>query len=242
MNERKIKIFGHRGAPKYEQENTINSFVKAIQQKVDGIELDVQLTKDNHIVINHDKKLSDEKTIIKKVTKKEIKAICVKEKRKINFLDDIIQIIKDIKILNIEIKSGEIFNNRIEKKIVKFIEKNKIQDKTIVSSFNPIVLIKIKKINKKIKTGYLYSKKDVPILAKTYIWAKIIKIDTIHPDINYVNYKMVKWAKKNNIKIYTFTVNTLQEIKKAIKLKVDGIFTDDPLKTKKTIKEKQNAW
>ena len=69
---KKILIFGHRGAPAYAQENSIDSFEKALEQKVDGIELDVQITKDNKVAIYHDKYIFDNKTKINKITKKEL--------------------------------------------------------------------------------------------------------------------------------------------------------------------------
>ncbi|MEO0143058.1 MAG: glycerophosphodiester phosphodiesterase family protein [candidate division WOR-3 bacterium] len=49
-----IEIIGHRGARGIEPENTIRSFKKAIELKVDYIECDVHLTKDGHIVLIHD--------------------------------------------------------------------------------------------------------------------------------------------------------------------------------------------
>ena len=42
----KTKIFAHRGASGYAPENTLEAFALAITQGADGIELDVQLTKD----------------------------------------------------------------------------------------------------------------------------------------------------------------------------------------------------
>ena len=48
------KIFAHRGASGYAPENTMPAFELARQQEADGIELDVQLTKDGEVVVIHD--------------------------------------------------------------------------------------------------------------------------------------------------------------------------------------------
>ena len=48
------KIWAHRGASGYAPENTLESFELAIEQKADGIELDVQMTKDGELVVIHD--------------------------------------------------------------------------------------------------------------------------------------------------------------------------------------------
>ena len=47
-------VIGHRGAPNLSIENTIDSFNKAFENGVDGIELDIQLTRDKKIAVFHD--------------------------------------------------------------------------------------------------------------------------------------------------------------------------------------------
>jgi len=46
-----MKIFAHRGASGYAPENTLSAIKKAIEMKADGIEIDIQLTKDGKIVV-----------------------------------------------------------------------------------------------------------------------------------------------------------------------------------------------
>ena len=48
------KIWAHRGASGYAPENTIEAFERAVEMKADGVELDVQLTKDGQMVVIHD--------------------------------------------------------------------------------------------------------------------------------------------------------------------------------------------
>ena len=47
-------VWGHRGASGYAPENTMTAFEKAVELGADGIELDVQLTKDGELVVIHD--------------------------------------------------------------------------------------------------------------------------------------------------------------------------------------------
>ena len=51
---KKVRIFAHRGASAYAPENTLEAFRLAMEQGADGIELDVQLTKDGELVVIHD--------------------------------------------------------------------------------------------------------------------------------------------------------------------------------------------
>ena len=57
MDSKKIKVWAHRGASGYAPENTMDAFRKAIEMKADGIELDVNLTKDGEVVVIHDEVL-----------------------------------------------------------------------------------------------------------------------------------------------------------------------------------------
>ena len=50
----KTKVWAHRGASAYAPENTLEAFQLAVEQKADGVELDVQMTKDGKLVVIHD--------------------------------------------------------------------------------------------------------------------------------------------------------------------------------------------
>ena len=52
-----MKNFAHRGFSGKYPENTILAFQKALEEGVDGIELDVQLTSDGELVIIHDERV-----------------------------------------------------------------------------------------------------------------------------------------------------------------------------------------
>lgn len=48
------KVWAHRGASGYAPENTLEAFTLAASMGADGVELDVQLTKDGKLVVAHD--------------------------------------------------------------------------------------------------------------------------------------------------------------------------------------------
>ena len=65
------KIFAHRGASGYAPENTLEAFALAMDIGADGIELDVQMTKDGEVVVIHDEtinRVSDGKGRVKDYT------------------------------------------------------------------------------------------------------------------------------------------------------------------------------
>ena len=72
----KTKVWAHRGASAYAPENTLEAFELAIKQDADGIELDVQLTKDKKLVVIHDETIDrtcDGSGYVKDFTLEELK-------------------------------------------------------------------------------------------------------------------------------------------------------------------------
>ncbi len=50
-------IFAHRGASYDAPEHTLNAYLRAIDDGADGVECDVRLTRDGHLVCVHDRRL-----------------------------------------------------------------------------------------------------------------------------------------------------------------------------------------
>ena len=74
--EMKTKVWAHRGASAYAPENTLEAFLLAAEQGADGVELDVQLTKDGEMVVVHDEEIdrvSDGSGFVKDYTLAELK-------------------------------------------------------------------------------------------------------------------------------------------------------------------------
>ena len=56
INEKTL-VWAHRGASAYRPENTLEAFALAVEMGADGVELDVHITKDGHVVVNHDERI-----------------------------------------------------------------------------------------------------------------------------------------------------------------------------------------
>jgi glycerophosphoryl diester phosphodiesterase len=232
---KKTLVIAHRGASGYAPENTIVAFKKAIEVGSDGIELDVHFSKDRNLIVCHDERV-DRTTngvgFIKDLTLKELKKLDAgswynkKYKgEKIPILNEVFELVKDKNILiNIEIKSGPIIYDGIEKAIVELIEKYNIVEKVIISSFNHYSLVKIKKINNNVKTGILY----IAGLVEPWVYAKRLNAEAIHPFFYSVVPEIVKGCKDNGIEINPFTVDESTHIKRMIKLGVTGLITNYP--------------
>ena len=163
-------VIAHRGASAYAPENTIAAFNKALDMAADGIEIDVHLTKDRHIVVSHDEKLGrtcNGTGFIKDFTLEELKKLDFGSwfsheyaNERIPTLDEIMYLLRDKDILlNIEVKNNLVIYEGIEKAIVDVIKEHKMVEKVIVSSFNHYCLREIKRLAPELKIGLLYSER-----------------------------------------------------------------------------------
>lgn len=72
------RVWGHRGAMDFAPQNTLPAFRLAVEQGADGVELDVQLTKDGVLVVFHDARvdaLTDGRGALKDLTYAQVKAL-----------------------------------------------------------------------------------------------------------------------------------------------------------------------
>ena len=153
----KFIAYAHRGASHYCPENTLMSFYMGVQMGANGIETDVQKTKDGILVLFHDdtlERVTGEKGSVSDYTHQELKAFNVKKEAlydKIPTFEDFLEHFahRDITFA-IELKVPN-----IEKEVSELIYKYGIQEKSVVTSFDFDYIKKFKEIAPSIRTGYL---------------------------------------------------------------------------------------
>jgi len=175
--------------------------------------------------------------LIKNMTLEELKRLDCGEGESIPTLQKLIEITKGKIGLNCEIKA-----RGIAEKIIKILNESDIINTTIISSFKHDILLRIQKLEPRIKlasleptrTGWIKSwlsrKKLLSVAIKNKLYA-------INPFYRLVNRKFITEAHKNNIKIFPWTVNSDSSIKKLIKLGIDGIITNEVHRIKKILNE-----
>ncbi|MHA2429783.1 MAG: glycerophosphodiester phosphodiesterase [Promethearchaeota archaeon] len=227
INKSQILIIGHKGANRSEPENTLKSFRKAIQLRADYIELDVQVSKDGEIVVIHDyeiSKLTGHSGNVKEMTLDELKQLNIGEGEKIPTLQEVIMLAQGEIGLQIEIKVKDIGN-----KIVEMLREANLVESTIISSFIHNELLKVKKLEPKIKLGALLSDRISDPRDLIKVTKRIIKknLFAVHPHFAGVDKELVDFAHNNHLKVNVWTVNERPDMERLIKLGVDGVITDD---------------
>ena len=140
-----MKIWAHRGCCYTWPENTLQSFEAASKLPVTGIELDIQLTKDNRMVVIHDEKVdrtTNGKGWVKDFTLEEIKALKIethpvngiKQYTQVPTIEEVFTLLKPVclskgLLINIELKTSEVRYEGIEDMIVALVKEWGLEQK-----------------------------------------------------------------------------------------------------------------
>ena len=236
--ENKIIIIGHRGASKIAPENTLKAFREAIRLGADSVEFDVQKTLDGEIVIIHDSNIQRVTGIegnVEEMTLEELKRLDFGNGETIPTLSELIELAKGKISLNCEIKV-----EGIAKKVVDLFQDYDLSESVLISSFLHEELIKIYKMNSKIKLAPLvpvepglfsewnFKKSLIDYTYQNHFYA-------INPLFKLVGKKFIEYAHTKKIKVFPWTVNSGIAMKKLITMGVDGIITNDISRLKEVL-------
>lgn len=235
----KPKNFAHRGYSGKYPENTMLAFKKAVEAGADGIELDVQLSKDNRIVICHDEtvdRTTNGRGYIKDITLEELQKLDASAGytgkmgvNRIPTLEEYFEYVKDLPLVtNIEMKTGKYEYLPMERMVYDLICKYKLQKKVLISSFNHYTVMRMKKIAPELEYGFLTEAWFIDV--GSYI--KKHGVQCFNPDFHNLVPEVVKQVKDCGLKIYCYTVNEAEDIIAMAKAGVDGIIGNFPERTK----------
>ena len=217
-----VQIIGHRGARGIEPENTMRSFRKALELRVDLIECDVHMTKDDHIVLIHDHtvdRTTNATGPVNGFTFEEIRRLDAGKGEIIPTLQELLDLARGKVMLHIELK-----DETATEKTVRFVEKNHMEPEVFLTSGNTETLRKVRELNPAIPTEHIFGKppEDAIDLALS-VGAKRVSCH-----ISHLTSEFVKKAHENGLDVIAWPPNTVEEAKKAAKCGVDLICTDRP--------------
>ena len=235
-------VWAHRGASGYAPENTLPAFQKAADLGADGVELDVQLTKDGEIVVCHDEQIdrtASAKGWIKDYTLEELKKMdfcggqMAYEGVQIPTMQEAFDLLKPTGLtINIELKTGEIFYPGLERRIVELTRENGWMDRVIFSSFNHYSIMEIQKLAPEAKTGFLYADGtlDMPEYGRDH------HVNALHPALYNLQYPdYMKKCREFGLDVNVWTVNRDEWLKMCCDFGVHAIITNYPDKARKII-------
>ncbi|MHC1740021.1 MAG: glycerophosphodiester phosphodiesterase [Anaerolineaceae bacterium] len=237
-------VFGHRGACAHAPENTLASFRLAVEQGADFIELDAKLSKDNVVMVIHDPtvdRTTNGKGKVNALTLAELKKLDAGSRFDAKFagesiptLDEVFRAVGQQIYVNVELTNYSSKKDNLVQLVAKIVLANHMEDRVIFSSFYPENLVRIHELLPQAPTAILCLPGLPGLPFRSSLLLKTSP-HLIHPFLSDVTEKMVMLEHNRERRVHVWTVNEANDIERLVKIGVDGIFTDDPLKAKKII-------
>jgi len=233
-------IIAHRGFRAKYPENTLIAFQAALDAGVTMIELDVTHTRDGKLVVMHDHTL-DRTTNghgpVNGYSLKEVKKLDagswfdpIFASQRVPELEEVLDLANGKVLINIEIKPhADVVrypSKTVERQVVELINRKKIRDVVLISSFDQNILEKIAMLENP-PTLALISRD--PADRSTLAFCKRLKIFSWHPSPVILTPEQVEAVHAEDLKVFPYNVDTPEQFKQMFDMQVDGLISNDPL-------------
>lgn len=216
---------GHRGAMGHAPENTLKSVAKALELGAPWLEIDVFYV-DRHLIVIHDGRL--ERTTngtgyLSDKTFSYLRTLDAGDGEKIPTLEEVFDLVGDRAGINVELK-GPGTAEPVVKSIRKKFDPKWVEKGILVSSFFHHEIETLKRVDSRIRTGALIA--GVPLDYAAF--AHKLRAYSVHQSIEFIGTEFISDAHRRGLKVFVYTVNDPEDIKRMRSLGVDGVFTNYP--------------
>ena len=250
-------LFAHRGYGNHAPDNSIEGARMAMARGLDGVDVDAQMSRDGEIVIFHDVSLERFTTGEGRVDAHDLETLQqydLADKFGEGFsgvymrtLEDFVREVTPRAYLMVELKVASASDTGIESRVHEILEKYDAYERVYVSSFNPIVLYRLKQIDSRIRTVFIFmdsgwdpariaaTKEEDRVSLPWYLqaeWTRKIIRKIIRPDAVSVNHTVDESVIDSLIAkghpVFLWPVNEAADIEWALETKPYGLVTDEP--------------
>jgi glycerophosphoryl diester phosphodiesterase len=227
----------HRGASYAAPENTLSAFLLARDMGADGIELDVQLSRDGTAVVMHDTTLdrtTNGSGAMADLTLAELKELDAGSwfasdfaGERIPTLVEVFETVGRDLLMNLELKAMGAEPTGLEEAAASLIAQHRMEEQVLISSFNPLALQRVRRADPHLPLAFLYGPR-LPE-AERERWVQDLRpLAALHPEHRLVDADHLAWARGHNCAVNTWTVDEPEEMQRLLVLRVEGIITDRP--------------
>jgi len=246
-----VTIIAHRGASAYFPENTLPSFEAAVELGADMVELDVQLSRDGEVIVFHDATLercTDGRGRAADHSLKELKRLDAGSwfdsrfaGTRIPTLEEVLSFCRGKIDVNIEIKNEVITaaGGGIEEQCLDIVDRCCLSGRVLFSSFNPLVLRRLRQLNRHVPIAVLYDKSIHGSELPSGITA-LYEANAFNCGRSELDGTWLVDLREHGIPVNVYTVDDEEEMNRLIGAGVDGIFTNRPDILRKLVGSRRN--
>ena len=238
-----MKVYAHRGYSGKYPENTMLAFKEAAKTGCDGIELDVQLTKDGKVVVIHDEavdRTTDGSGKVKDFTYQELARLNAANlyEGKYGFCG--IPLFEDYckwaagqdLVTNIELKTGVYYYEGLEEKTLELVRRYGLEEKVFYSSFNHLSLLKVKELDPQAVCGALLEHTGI---GNAGYYCRRFGLQAYHPGYKGLTEETVRGCRENGIQVNVWTINDMGVLEQLEEWGCDGAITNYPAVCKRWV-------
>ncbi|MFE1289401.1 glycerophosphodiester phosphodiesterase [Streptomyces sp. NPDC058751] len=211
---------GHRGVMGVEPENTLRSFVAAQNAGLDLIELDLHLSKDGALVVMHDAdvdRTTDGTGPIADKTLAELRTLDAGQGERVPVFEEVLETVRTP--LQAEIKDVA-----AARALAEVMHRKDLVGRVEVSSFHDEAIAEIARLVPGVRTALIASRYGTDVVDR----AVEAGAATVCLNIRRLSLEVVEHARKADLKIVGWVVNTQEHLRLVRALELDGATTDYP--------------
>jgi len=254
-------VFAHRGFGVFGPDNSLYAVEHALEAGMDGVDVDGQLTRDGELVIFHDlsvDRLTAGAGRVREKTGAEMLALDLGPKfdpsirgAPVRTFEDFVGTVKGRGILMVELKVPGPRPTGIEQRAVNIIRKYHAHRDVVLSSFNPLVLYRVKRLDPQVRTAFIFmdtnwnpellaeikpaDRVDLPwALRQEFIRRAVRKL--VHPDLLSINHQVdpavIDRLLAKGWPAFIWTPDTEEDLRSALARRPYGVISDQPPRAK----------
>ena len=230
-----MKILGHRGASADFAENTLDAMRGALEQGADGVELDVMQCATGELVVCHDEwldRLAGKHWELERRSWAQLRTLDVgtrlgKGAARIPLLSEVFEMVPAGFLVNVELKCERLDDQGLSEKVGAFITERGLGEQVLVSSFNPLCLVRLARAFPSLRRGVLIDP-DKSYLAQAWGWLPIAGKTSVHPHFSQCTAGRVRAWHEAGLEVAVWTVDDAGEARRLKAMGVEYVITNRP--------------
>ena len=220
-------VIGHRGAPRRDVENSLGAFRAAVVARVDGVELDIHSTTDGAFIVHHDEMFGTEH--LSRLNAKQVGELRLSNGEPLPTLEAVLDAVGDIQVF-IEVKT---LDPRFDSRLLETIDQGPNPAGYAVHGFDHRIIARLGRLRPALRRGVLSSSypvnplEDLTDAGAATLWEDHALIDPALADtLHAARKQLIAW-----------TVDDEAEMRRLLKLGVDGLCTNQPELCRRVVDE-----
>ena len=204
------------------------SFLRAVDEGADGVELDLRFSRDGEFVVIHDPtfaRTTDGRGRVSLTPSRVMREMDAgawfrghQTDVRVPLLEEVFEALPPPLLVNVELKASRWSFRRYGTRLARTLRRRTDRDRIVVSSFDRWILSSMRGMAPELRYGWLGGDPAVAVR---------LGVSAIHPSARQTTPELIRAARASNLAVHTWDANEKQELERLVRLGVDAIITDE---------------